>query len=350
MIKNDARSYTSDQQKLLRIKAVDMVFREGFTQRATAKALGVSRQHVVKWCKAFSSGSYEALELGRRGRRPGEQMLLQPWQCAVIFNTIRDKTPDQLKMPFVLWERIGVRELIKKKFGITLALRTVGEYLKRWGMTPQRPIERAYERSSQAVENWLNNDYPAIQKKAEEEGATILWGDETGVQNTSNVGRSYSPSGKTPVIRQSGKKIKANMISAITNRGKVRFMIYPGKMNQQMFIRFLERVIATIPGKILLIVDNLKVHHGKKVAEWVAEHSGRIELFYIPSYSPDLNPDEYLNRDLKKNVNSRVIPRTEVELKMNLLSFMRKLQKLPDRVMSYFNSSPIKYAAHAKAV
>ncbi|NTU53398.1 MAG: IS630 family transposase, partial [Chlorobiaceae bacterium] len=194
-------------------------------------------------------------------------------------------------------------------------------------------------------EQWLTHEFPAIKERAKKEGATILWGDETGVQNTASAGRSYSPSGKTPVIRKSGKQLKANMISAITNRGEVRFMIYSEKMNQQMFIRFLERLISTFPGKVMFIIDNLKVHHGKKVAEWVAKHSEQIELFFIPVYSPDLNPDEYLNRDLKKNVNGRVIARTESELKMNLLSFMRKLQKLPDRVMSYFNSSPIKYAA-----
>jgi transposase len=345
MKENDARSYTSDQQKLLRIKAVDMVFKNEFTQRATAKALGVSRQHVVKWCQAFSNGGYEALELGRRGRRPGEQMLLKPWQCAAIVNTIRDHTPDQLKMPFVLWERLGVRELIQNKFGIILALRIVGEYLKRWGMTPQRPVERAYERNPQAVEKWLTHEFPAIKERAKKEGATILWGDETGVQNTANVGRSYSPSGKTPVIRKSGKWLKANMISAITNRGEVRFMIYSEKMNQQMFISFLERLISTFPCKVMLIIDNLKVHHGKKVADWITEHSKKVELFFIPAYSPDLNPDEYLNRDLKKNVNAHIIPRTESELNMNLLSFMEKPQKLPDRMMSYFNSSPIKYAA-----
>lgn len=345
MKNKDARSYTSDQQKLLRIKAVDMVFKAGFTQRAAAKALGVSRQHVVKWCKAFEYGGYEALELGRRGRRPGEQMLLKPWQCAIITNIIRDNTPDQLKMPFVLWERIAVRELIQKRFGITLALRTVGEYLKRWGMTPQRPVERAYERNPKAVEDWLKIEFPEIKKRADEEGVTILWGDETGVQNTANAGRSYSPSGKTPEIRKSGKKVKVNMISAITNLGEVRFMIYSGKLNQQTFICFLKRIISTFPGKIFFITDNLKVHHGKKVAAWVDQHHDQIELFFIPSYCPELNPDEYLNRDLKKNVNSAGVPRTESDLKSNLISFMRRLQKRPLRVMNYFHSKYIEYAA-----
>jgi transposase len=282
MKENDVRSYTTDQQKLLRIKAVDLVFKNGFTQQATAKVLGVWRQHVVKWCQSFSNSGYEAFELGRRGRHPGEQMLLKPWQCAVIVNTICDHTPKQLKLPFVLWERIGVRELIQQEFGIILALRTVGEYLKRWGMTPQRPVERAYERNPQAVENWLNHEFPAIKERAAQEDATILWGDETGVQNQANAGRSYSPSGKTPVIRKSGKQLKVNMISAITNRGAVRFMIYSEKMNQQMFIRFLDRLISTFSGKVMFIIHNLKVHQGKKLPNGLPGTPIKLNFFLYP--------------------------------------------------------------------
>ena len=341
----DARSYTSAQQKVLRIKAVDMVFKNGYTKRSTAKALGVSRIHVGKWCQAFELNGYGGLELGRRGRRPGEQMMLKPWQCATITNLIRDKTPDQLKMPFVLWERVSVRELIQQKFGITLALRTVGDYLRRWNMTPQRPIERAYRQNPKEIEKWLQEEYPKIKKRAEKEGAIILWGDETGVQNHSNVGRSYAPKGATPVIRKSGKKLRINMISAVSNRGHVRFMIYSDKMNQKLFLRFLKKVVRSGNQKIFFVTDNLPVHHGKQVANWVAEHKDLIELFFIPSYSPELNPDEYLNRDLKKNVNNSRPPRTEKDLKANLLSFMRKLQKLPKRIISYFNAKTIAYAA-----
>ena len=345
MKNTDARSYTSEQQKILRIKAVDMVYKHGYSKRGTGKALGVSRAHVIKWCQAFELNGYAGLELGRRGRRPGEQMALKPWQCATITNLIRDQTPDQLKMPFVLWERVGVRELIQEKFGITLALRTVGDYLRRWNMTPQRPLERAYRQNPKAIEKWLQEEYPKIKKRAEEEGALILWGDETGVQNHSNMGRSYASKGSTPVIRKSGKKLRVNMISAVSNRGHVRFMIYSERMNQKLFMNFLKKVVISCKQKVFFITDNLPVHHGKQVANWCAERKEEIELFFIPSYSPELNPDEYLNRDLKKNVNSSKIPRTEKDLKANLLSFMRKLQKLPKRVQSYFNAKPIGYAA-----
>jgi len=345
MPKDDARSITSEEQHLLRIRGVDMVFKQGFSKRAAAKALGVSRQHLTKWCQSFEEGGYEALKLGRRGRRPVESRLLKPHQCASIVKTIKDKTPDQIKMPFVLWERVAVRELIARRFGITLALRTITDYLKRWGMTAQRPVERAYERSDKAVSKWLEEEYPAIKARALKEGATILWSDETGVQNSANNGRSFSPKGKTPVTRKQGKPLRTNMISAISNKGKVRFMIYDGKMNQQMFIKFLERLIKTSCKKIFLIVDNLKVHHGKLVKQWVDTRSDLIEIFYIPSYSPELNPDEYLNRDLKKNVNRSTVPRNKDDLKANLLSFMRMIQKTPQRVVKYFSSSYIKYAA-----
>lgn len=345
VLKDDARSLSSDEQHLLRVKGVDMVFKEGFSKRAAAKALGVSRQHLTKWCRAFEEAGYKGLELGRRGRKAAETRMLKPRQCASIVSTIKDKTPDQIKMPFVLWERVAIRDLIERRFGITLALRTITDYLKRWGLTAQRPVARAYERSDQAVTNWLEKEYPAIKSEATRQGATILWSDETGVQNSSNYGRSFSPRGRTPVIRKPGKPLRTNMISAISNRGNVRFMIYDGKMNQQMFIKFLKRLVGSCEKKVFLIVDNLKVHHGKLVKQWVDSRKDRIELFYIPSYSPELNPDEYLNRDLKKNVNRSRLPRRKGDLKANLLSFMRMLQKTPGRVVKYFRSSHIKYAA-----
>ena len=322
-----------------------MVFKHGYTQRAAAKALEVSKTHMNRWCKAFEEGGYKALELGRRGRRLNEKRLLQPHQCATLVNIIKDKTPDQEKMPFVLWERVAVRELIKKQFGVTIALRTVSEYLKRWGMTPQRPIERAREQNSKAVKKWLEETYPEIKNQAKKEGAVVLWGDETGVQNCANTGRSFAPKGQTPVIKKQGKRLRTNMISAVSNKGHVRFMVYSSKMTQQVFMIFLRRVTKTFDQKVFMIVDNLKVHHGKLVKKWVEENAGQIELFFIPSYSPELNPDEYLNRDLKKNVNRTLAPRTETDLKRNLISFMRKIQKLPNRIRKYFKSRHIAYAS-----
>lgn len=343
-MEKDARHLSSDQQKLLRIKAVDMYFVHKISQRQIGKLLKVSRQHVCKWTRAFELGGYEALELGRRGRKVGVNQKLQPRQCATIVKIIKDKTPDQLKMPFVLWERITVRQLIKDRFGVILSLSSVSNYLKRWNMTAQKPIKRAYEQDSKKINEWLKKEYPEIQKHAKQEGAEIFWADETGVQNNDNIGRSFSPKGKTPVIKNPGKRIRMNMISAITNKGHVRFMIYSDKMNQQQLIKFLKRLIKSTENKVFVILDNLKVHHGKIVKKWAQENEDQIRLFYIPSYAPELNPDEYLNRDLKKNVNAKRFPKNDNELKSNLTSFMKKLQKRPSRVCNYFNASNIQYA------
>jgi len=341
---NDARKLSSEQQKLLRIKAVDLVFTHGHTRRSAAKLLGVSRVIVSKWCQAFEEGGYDALELGRRGRRPQEQQLLRPHQCASIVRIITDSTPDQEKMPFVLWERVAIRELIRDRYGITLALRTVSAYLKRWGMTAQRPVERSYEQRDEAVREWLDETYPAIKERAAKEGAAILWSDETGVENCRPNGRSFAPRGKTPVFSKKGKKFRANMISAVTNKGHVRFMVYTERMTQQLFIKFLDRLIKSFGRKIFVIVDNLKVHHGKLVKKWLDQKTDQIELFFIPSYSPELNADEYLNRDLKKNVHASRTPKNKDDLKQNIISFMRKISKMPTRVISYFNGQHIAYA------
>lgn len=287
----------------------------------------------------------EGLKAQRRGRRKGEKRLLEPWQCASVVRVITDNTPDQMKLPFVLWTRAAVRDYIEDQYGICLTLNTMGNYLKRWGFTPQKPLVKAYEQSPMAVKKWVEEDYPAIQEKAKKEKAVIFWGDETGVTNEIHHGRSYAPKGQTPVVKKLGKKVKINMISAVTNKGELRWMSYYSSMTQNKYILFLARLIRSETRKIYFIADNLSVHHGKKVKAWVKKHSEQIELYFIPSYSPELNPDEYLNRDLKTNVHQGRSPRNFDDLKTNLRSFMSMLQKTPARVMRYFRSSKLSYCA-----
>lgn len=341
----DARKLSPKQQETLRMAAVRMVHYENYTQRAAAKALSVSRQEVNSWCRKFEKHGWEALKAKKRGRRPGEQQALQSWQCGTIVNLITDRMPDQLKLPFMLWTRAAVRDLISERFGISLSLVTVGKYLKAWGMTPQRPIRKAYQQNDKAVERWREEEYPEICKRAKKEGATIFWADEGKVTNEVHNGRSYSKKGKTPVVRESAKKMKLNHITAVTNRGDMRFMTYTARMTQLKYILFLGRLVQSCNRKVFLIADNLSVHHGKKVRAWADEHSDDIELFFIPSYSPELNPDEYLNRDIKKNVHGKRAPKSCEELKENVVSFMRMLQKTPERVKKYFNSPKVAYCA-----
>lgn len=226
-----------------------------------------------------------------------------------------------------------------------MPIRTVGEYLKRWGFTPQKPLKRAYEQRPAEVGKWLEEHYPKIAQRAREEEAEIHWGDETGVRSDSQHGRSYAPRGQTPVIRLSARRRSINMISTVTNQGKVRFMIYEETMNAKVMIRFLQRLIKGAGRKVYLILDNLRVHHALRVKAWLSEHTEEIEVFFLPAYSPELNPDEYLNCDLKAGVHSNAPARDTKGLKQRVKSHMLKLQRSPDRVRKYFKHPKIAYAA-----
>ena len=344
MKKRDARKLSTEAQFELRSCAVRMVCVEGYSKLDAAKALGVTRQNVGRWVKLYEEGGFAALKIGRRGRRKDEQMKLEGWQCATIVNLITDNTPDQLKLPFVLWTAAAVRDLITDMFGITLPVRSMRRYLKRWGFTPQKPVRKARSQNAEQVRKWIEQEYPRIARRAKRRGAEIYWVDETGITNQANSQRGYAQPGSTPELRQEGATRKINMISGVTNRGSVRFMCYTSSMTQAKFILFLARLADSVDGPVIVITDNLRVHHGKKVAAWLEATDRDIELEFIPSYSPELNPDEYLNRDLKKNVNTSRMPRTVSELKANVLSFMRSIQKQTQRVISYFNSCHVAFA------
>jgi len=258
---------------------------------------------------------------------------------------ITDKCPDQLKLPYALWTRKAVQELIKGQYNMPVAIRTIGDYLQRWGFTPQKPIRRAYEQQPEQVKKWLVEKYPAIKAMAKEENAEIQWCDETGFSSQDNRGRGYSPKGKTPIAYGTGTRFSTSMISSIDNMGKLRWMVYEGAMNIDLFISFLRRLTKDSERKVYLIVDNLRTHHSIKVKEWLSKHKDEIELFFLPAYSPELNPDEYLNCDLKIGVHSKVPARTKEQLAKKTLSHLRKLQKLPGRVKNYFKHPKISYAA-----
>ena len=263
--------------------------RGGMTRTRVAEVLDVSRYAVYLWLQRADEEGDEALRRRKRGSPAGPR--LQGTQAATIVNLIRDRCPEQLKLPFYLWTREAVQRLILQQCGIYLAIRTVGDYLARWGFTVQKPVVRVYERNEAAVKRWISKDYPAIVARAKKEGAGIWWGDETGLRSRHYTGTSYSPRGKTPVTRGSGRTFGCNLISAITNRGELAFMVYEGKFNAATFQDFMERLIKQAEGrKVFLILDNLQVHKAKVLRPWHAEHAHEIELFFIPSYSPDLEP------------------------------------------------------------
>lgn len=344
MEKIDARKLHTEAQQNLRNQAIRLK-KAGRTYPEIAEIVGVNQSTVFKWYKAYVEGGQKALKIKKRGRPTGSCRTLTPEQENELQKALVDKCPDQLKLPFALWSRNAVQQLIKQLWSIKMPIRTVGEYLKRWGFTPQKPLRRSYKQDPKAVTIWMKTGYPEIQERAKKEGAEIHWGDETGLCNQSQHGRSYAPRGKTPAILLHPRCERVNLISAVTNQGKVRFMVYENKMNAQTLIKFMERLVKDSEKKIFLILDNLKVHHSYVVKDWLAEHKKEIEVFFLPAYSPELNPDEYLNCDLKQGVHSGIPARTKNDLKRKAISHLRKLQKLPARVKKYFQHPKIAYAS-----
>ena len=291
-----------------------------------------------------TTGGVEALPHGRSGRPLGSGRLVSADQASRVRSLIDKNTPEQLGIPSALWTRRAVGELIYKEFGIDLAERTVGAYLRRWGYTPKKPQRHARKQDPDEVAQWLEETYPAIEKQAAEEDAEIHWCDETGVAADHHPGTGYSPKGQPATMEVPGPHIRMNQISTITNNGSVRFMTYKGSMNDALFLVFLGRLLRSTTKKILLITDRLKAHEDDMVQEWVEARHDRIQLFYLPRYSPEMNPVEYLNNDMKATVNAEGLPDNKDTLRSRMQSFMRKLSHLPGHVISYFLHPSVQYA------
>ena len=348
MDKQDARKLEPAAQYELR-KQVIRAWKRGRNRVQISEEVGLSYVavcNIVKRYRQSEGQGIRGLAPVRRGRRVGEDRALTDEQETHIQRLICEKRPEQLKMVFALWNRAAVMQLIERECGIKLSVRGVGNYLKRWGFTPQKPIKKAYEQRPEAVQAWLDEQYPEIEKRAKSEEAEIHWGDETAVVNTDVRGRSYAPVGKTPVtFAVGGTRQKLSMIATVTNQGKTRWMIIDESFNSDKLIEFLQALIKDAGKKVFLILDNLRVHHSKPVKAWVDEHKDKIELFYLPSYSPELNPEERLNADLKNALYTKVPVRTKAKLKAATTEYMQLLEKSPERVRKFFQDARVKYAA-----
>jgi transposase len=341
---NDLRKVTHKTKEELRIKAVQAVIEQGKKQIEVAAFFGVKREVVCRWIKIYKEGGYNALKAKPKGR-PQNSSRLKPWQAATIVKTITEKTPDQVKFPFMLWTRDCVAELIEKKYGIHMSRWTVGRLLKKWGLTPQKPQKKSYFQDSEKVKSWLEENYPALVNKAKKEKGEIQWLDEMGARSDDQTGRTYSKKGQTPVVKVSGVRFSCNFIKSITNLGKLRFMSYTEKFTSDVFIIFLKRLVKDTDKKIFLVLDSHPVHKSKKVSQWVLKNKESLELHFLPPYSPDLNPAEYLNQDVKANSLRRMRAKNLTELKNNISNYLRKKQKCPEKIKRFFQAEKVRYAA-----
>src|SRR5436305_11129519 len=317
----------------------------GYTETEVAELLGLSRETISRWWTAYAQDGMEALPGDRTGRPVGSGRTLNEGQAAYLRTILNEKTPEDVGIASPLWTRRAVAELIRKEYGIDMPVRTVGEYLRRWGYTPKVPSRHAKDQDPEEVRRWLEETYPAIARRAAGEGAAIYWCDETGAAADQQPRRGYAREGQPARIDVPDPHIRMNMISTISNEGSVHFMTYKHTMTAALFITFLERLLGQSTGKILLLVDRLKAHEAKKVEAWAADHGDRLELFFLPRHAPERNPDEYLNNDLKGGINATGLPDGNEELRSRILGFMIKLLHLPEHVRSYFQHPCVQYAA-----
>jgi transposase len=340
----DARELSDSVLEALRLRALRGC-ELGFTEAEVADLLGVCRETVCHWWSAYARGGLDALPQQRTGRPLGSGRVLADEQAGRIQRLLRTHNPEELGLAAPLWTRRAVADLIRKEFNLSLAVRTVGLYLERWGFTAKRPRRQSRDQGPEEVRQWLEETYPAIEARAAREGAEIHWGDEVGVAADEHPAKGYAPQGEPATLDVPDRHIRANQISTITNDGKVRFMTYTRTMTAALFLVFLGRLLRSTTGKVFLIVDRLRAHMTPEVMAWLTAHRERMEVFYLPRYAPELNADEYLNNDLKGTVNAAGLPHNKGEVRSRIQEFMRKLLHLPQHVMSYFQHPSVQYAA-----
>jgi transposase len=340
-MKTNGRHLSAQAQEDLRRRVVHAVAEQGMGPVEASRVFGVGRTSIHTWMKAYTAGGSSALKARKRGPKPRSR--LAGHEAATIVRIVEDRCPDQLRLPFALWTREAVQQLIAQRTGVQVSVWTVGRYLRHWGFTPQKPLRRAYEQDAAAVRQWLNEEYPTIRKQAKAAKSEIYWGDEMGLRSDHQVGTSYGRRGQTPTIPGTGKRFGCNMISAITNRGHLLFMVFKRRFTAKVLVEFLNRLARQV-GRLFLILDGHPVHRSASVKRWLAEHP-QLKLFFLPGYSPKLNPDELLNQDVKSNAVGRQRPATQEDMVGTVRSYLRSTQKQPHIVQHYFQQKDVLYAA-----
>ena len=339
-MKRDGRALDHRRLSELRKRGVAAV-QSGETAGRVAVALGVNLRTLFRWLALYRRGGWDGLDAHRRGGRPPK---VDGRSLRWVYETVTGKNPLRLKFPFALWTAAMVQALIKKRYGVRLGYSSVCRLLNQMGLSAQRPLWRAYQQDPEAVRRWLAEEYPAIRERARGEGAQIFFADEAGVRSDFHSGTTWGRRGQTPVVSSTGARFGANIISAVSARGQLRFMIAKGRVTAAVFIEFLKRLLVGAPAPIFLIVDGHPTHRAKSVTRFVAAQESKLALFFLPPYSPQLNPDELVWNDLKTHGLGRRVITSLAQMRHMILSHLRQLQKLPALVRSFFLAPTTRYA------
>jgi len=348
MQKKDGRNRSASAQAAIRLRVVEYLKKKKGTQKQAQDIFGLSRSGVEKIWRIYKAGGKRKVIEKKRGVQGGKK--LNGKQVAQLRRTIQNKLPDQLKLPFGLWTREAVQQCIAKDYKVNLSRWQVGRYLKTWGYSPQKPISKAFEQKPAKqkpakVKQWLQKEYVAIKRKAKREKAIIYFGDEVGMRSDHQTGTSYAPQGKTPMVRRTGQRFSLNMVSAISNKGHIQFMIIEGRFNSEAFKTFLKQMIKYGRQKIFFITDGHPAHKTKKLKAWLQKNKKRIEVFFLPPYSPELNAQEYINQDIKTNVIGKKRPINKEQMRKDVEKFIHKRKKNKKQVQKYFHQKHVRYAA-----
>jgi transposase len=336
---NDGRKLDHKTLEALRLRAVAQI-EGGAHPEDVAQALGLHRSTVFGWVAKYREGGKAAL---KAKPVPGRPPKLSGPQLRRLYALIAGADPRQLQFEFALWTREMVREVIRREFGVALSVVSAGRLLRKLGMSPQRPLHRAYQQNPEAVGRWKNEEYPAIRAQAEAEGATVWFADEAGIRSDYHAGTTWSPVGQTPQVKNTGARYSVNMISVVSAHGALRFAVYEGSTNAATFIDFCKRLLHDAPGPVYLIVDGHPAHRATATKEFAASTQGRLKLFFLPGYSPELNPDEWVWKNVKHDRIGKTGVISKQDLKSKAVGALRRLQKRPGLVRAFFADPHLRY-------
>ena len=340
MKRRDARKLSHKTLEEIRIRAVEQV-QEGESPEVVIKALGFHRGCIYKWLARYRAGGWGGLKARALTGRP---MKITAPQMKWLYQTVTQNNPLQYRFEFALWTRAMVQTLLREQFKLRLSLSSVGRLLAQLGLSCQRPLFRAIEQDPQRVEWWKREEFPAIQALAKQEKAEIWFGDEAGVRSDYHAGTTWGVKGQTPVVPRTGGRFSFNMLSAVNARGQMRFMVQEGRCNGSVFIEFLRRLAYQVPRPVFLILDGHSVHKARPVQEIVQSLDGKLRLFFLPPYSPELNPDEQVWNHVKNHGVGRMFVRAKDHLKMLVQAKLRRLQKSPWLIKMFFLMPDTQYA------
>jgi transposase len=341
----DNRNLSPNELRVLRIKAVESVVSHGLTQTKASEIFGFSRTSMCKYIKEYKSKQDESFRYEKRGLKVGMRRKMEITQEEELIRDILTNTPDQLGLNYTLWNSKVVQEYISLKYSLSYNRRSIRKIMTRLGFSSQKPIKLAYQRDPKKIEAWLSDIYPKIKLRTMQEGARIYWGDEMGVQSIDNRGRTYGLKGEKPIIKKTGSRFKCNMLAAISPQGFMHWMVFKDNFTSEKFISFLGRLVRQIKQKVFLIVDNHKVHHSKKVKTYVGKHKDKLEVFYLPPYCPDMNPEELVNQDVKANFGNFKAVKSMNDLAINLRHYLTKLQFNQFKIRKFFTKKETSYSA-----